>query len=184
MFGLLIVFGMVEGAVTTWLTIQFNRIRSYESVSIRDRIRFLAFTSWSTVAFSFIYLLLFVHSASTGSALTSVFSHLIFLGFTWILWTAGAGSLTSSLGGGINCTKVQRNVVYCNQLNAAEGFAWIEWLLTTFLLAVICYCWVRGSRRGEALRGLGGQLVERHKVERKTEHRSAHLELGTTPQQE
>ncbi|PVF91932.1 hypothetical protein CPB86DRAFT_744988 [Serendipita vermifera] len=156
LFGLLILFGIVEGAVTTWLTVHFNRNHNYGSVAIRDRVRFLVFTSWWTVFFSFIYLLLFLHSASTGSALTSVASHLIFLGFTWILWTAGTGSLTAALGGGINCSTVQRNVVYCNQLNAAEGFGWAEWLLTTIALVIACWCAVRASKRGDGLRG---QLV-------------------------
>ncbi|PVF96599.1 hypothetical protein CPB86DRAFT_786818 [Serendipita vermifera] len=181
MFGFLILFGIIEGSVTTWLIVQFNRYHSYPSVSIRDRIGFLVFTSWWTIFFSSTYLLLFVHSASTGSALTSVASHLVFLGLTWILWTAGTGSLTSALGGGINCTTIRRNVVYCNQLNAAEGFAWVEWLLTTILLAIACYCGVRAFRRGE---GLGGQLVVNDKIERWAKQRPSHLELDAhQPQQ-
>ncbi|KAG8788617.1 hypothetical protein FRC15_003141 [Serendipita sp. 397] len=126
-FALLILFSIVEGAITTWITVQYGKNHNYDSISIRDRVRLLVVASWWTVFFGFIYLLLFLHSARTGSDLTSVLSHLIFLGLTWILWTAGAASLTSSLGGGINCSKVDRNVVYCNQLNAAEGFAWVDW---------------------------------------------------------
>jgi hypothetical protein len=46
---------------------------------------------------------------------------------TWIFWTAGVASITTSLGGGINCANNSRKIVYCDQLNAAEAFAWIEW---------------------------------------------------------
>ncbi|CAG7846982.1 SubName: Full=Uncharacterized protein {ECO:0000313/EMBL:CCA70702.1} [Serendipita indica DSM 11827] len=155
-FGLLILFGIVEGAITTWLTVKYNRNHNYGSISIRDRVRLLVFTSWFTVLFSFIYLLLFLHSASTGSVLTSVASHLIFLGFAWILWTAGVASLTAAIGGGINCSTVNRNVVYCNQLNAAMGFGWAEWLLVTGILVTVIICGIRAFRRGDGARG---QLV-------------------------
>ncbi len=49
---------------------------------------------------------------------------------TWIFWTAGVASITTALGGGINCTTTPRRIVYCDQLNAAEAFAWIEWYAT------------------------------------------------------
>lgn len=153
MFGLLIFFGIIEGAITTWLTVMYNNYNNYDSVSIRDRIRLLCFTSWWTVFFSFIYLLLFLHSASTGSILTSVASHLIFLAFTWLLWTAGVASLTAGLGGGLNCANLPRDIAYCSQLNAAEAFGWIEWLLTTLLISVVFICGIRSRRRGEGARG-------------------------------
>lgn len=53
-------------------------------------------------------------------------SHFHSLGFTWIMWTAAAAAITEMLGGGLNC-KLQDTFVYCNQLNALEAFAWVEW---------------------------------------------------------
>ena len=67
---------------------------------------------------------------------------------TWIFWTAGAIAITVELGGGLNCSYVfhsmssplsqtnpypllpsrtQSVFIYCGQLNALEGFAWIIW---------------------------------------------------------
>lgn len=48
----------------------------YFSLTERDRVRYTLFASIWTVVFSFLYLVLFMHSA-TGSVLTSVASHLI-----------------------------------------------------------------------------------------------------------
>ncbi|KAG8683747.1 hypothetical protein FRC09_015876 [Ceratobasidium sp. 395] len=151
-FGLLIFFGIIEGAIATWLTTRFNQHHNYLNTSVRDRVRLLTFTSWWTVLFCAILLAIFMRSP-TGSIATSVLAHLVFLGITWVLWTAGAASITAALGGGINCSRVQEQVVYCNQLNALEGFAWVEWILTTFAIFVVIICAVRSMRRGDGARG-------------------------------
>lgn len=67
-------------------------------------------------------------SASTHLTLelTCAFLRSCSLGLTWLLWTASAAAVTEMLGGGLNC-KFQDFFVYCNQLNALEAFAWIEW---------------------------------------------------------
>ena len=44
-FGLLVFFGIIEGSITTWLTVNYNRKHNYGSISIRDRVRLLVFTS-------------------------------------------------------------------------------------------------------------------------------------------
>ncbi|KAF8604015.1 hypothetical protein BDV93DRAFT_537892 [Ceratobasidium sp. AG-I] len=151
-FGLLVFFGIIEGAIATWLTARFKQHHNYLNISVRDRTHLILFTSWWTVLLSAIFLGLFMHSA-TGSVATSVLAHLVFLGITWVLWTAGAASITASLGGGINCSKTSDQITYCNQLNALEGFAWVEWVLTTFALFVVLICAVRSSRRGDGTRG-------------------------------
>ncbi|KAG9085187.1 hypothetical protein FRC07_013438, partial [Ceratobasidium sp. 392] len=102
-FGLLIFFGIIEGAIATWLTTRFNRHHNYLNLGVRDRTRLLTFTSWWTVLFCAILLAFFLRSP-TGSIATSVLVHLVFLGITWVLWTAGAASITAALGGGINCS--------------------------------------------------------------------------------
>jgi len=151
LFGGLVLFGIIEGSVTTWLTVQFNANNNYLDVAVRDRIRFLVFASWWTVFFCSMYGALFVHSP-TG-IMTSALSHGVFLFLTWIFWTAGVASITTALGGGINCSTTTRPVVYCNQLNAAEGFAWVEWVLTTVAFAVVIICGIRSLRRGDGTRG-------------------------------
>ncbi|KAJ7684383.1 hypothetical protein DFH06DRAFT_1027258 [Mycena polygramma] len=150
-FGLIILFGLIELALSAWLTSRFNMLHNERSLSERDRVRFALFTSIWTVVFSGLMLVLFWHS-SDGSILTSVLAHLVFLGFTWIMWTAAAAAVTEMLGGGLNC-KLQDSYVYCNQLNALEGFAWLEWLLVTFAIIVVLVRGIAAARRGDGYRG-------------------------------
>ncbi|KAJ7491028.1 hypothetical protein FB451DRAFT_1124642 [Mycena latifolia] len=153
-FGLIILFGVFELALSAWLTSRFNMLHNERSPSERDRVRFALFTSTWTIFFSGLILILFWHSAD-GSVLTSVLSHLVFLGFTWIMWTATAAAVTEMLGGGLNC-KSQDVYVYCNQLNALEAFAWVEWLLITFAVIFVLVRGIIAARRGD---GYGGALI-------------------------
>ncbi|CAE6447540.1 unnamed protein product [Rhizoctonia solani] len=140
-FGLLIFFGIIDGAIAAWLTHRYKERHDWINVSVRDRVYLLLFTAWWTVLFS-------------GKPLfASILVHLAFLGITWVFWTAGAASLTASLGGGINCSRVAEQIVYCNQLNALMGFAWVEWALTTIAIFVVIICAIRSARRGDGTRG-------------------------------
>ncbi|KAJ7700795.1 hypothetical protein B0H17DRAFT_976866 [Mycena rosella] len=150
-FGLMILFGLFELALSAWLTSRFNMLHNERTTSERDRVRFALFTSTWTIFFSGLMVALFWHSAD-GSVLTSVLSHLVFLGFTWILWTATAAAVTEMLGGGLNC-KTQDVYVYCNQLNALEAFAWVEWLLVTFAIIFVLVRGIAAARRGDGYRG-------------------------------
>jgi len=156
LFGLIIFLAIIEGSIATWLAVRFNQHHNYSSTSVRDRARFLAFVSWWTVFFSIWFLVLFLHSASSGSVLTSVGAHGIFLFITWILWTAGAASITAAIGGGYDCSNIEFDVPYCNQLNALMGFAWAIWLLIAIALIVVILRGISSARRGD---GLKGQLV-------------------------
>jgi len=151
-FGLLIFFSLIELIIAAWLVAKFNTHHNPLSSAVSTRTRFLLFTSIWTVVGSALLLILFMHSA-TGSVMTSVASHLVFLTFTWIFWTAGAASITSALGGGLNCS---RHFVYCGQLNSLEAFAWIVWILTTFAFAVVIFRGISAAKRGD---GYKGQLV-------------------------
>ncbi|THH13686.1 hypothetical protein EW146_g6573 [Bondarzewia mesenterica] len=153
-FGLLILFGIIELAIASWLTSRFNLRHDFPSLAVRDRTRFIIFASSWTIFFSFLYGILFLHSSSTGSLLTSVASHLFIFFFTWVFWTAAAASITAALGGGLNCD--HSGIVYCSQLNALEAFAWVEWVLTTFAIVSVLFLGVRALRRGDGYRG---QLV-------------------------
>jgi len=154
-FGLMILFGIIELAISAWLVSRFNANHDYVSISERDRVRYLLFVSCWTIVFSFLFLILFLHSASTGSIMTSVGSHGIYLLLTWLLWTAGVAAITENLGGGLSCSN-NRRFVYCNQLNALMVFAWIEWSLVTITLAFVLVRGIVVARRGD---GYGSQLV-------------------------
>ncbi|KAF9260737.1 hypothetical protein L218DRAFT_1002475 [Marasmius fiardii PR-910] len=153
-FGLLILFGVIELAISAWLTSRFTKRHDYLDLTERDRVRYILFASTWTVALSSLYALLFWLSSS-GSKLTNSLSHLIYLLLTWVIWTAGAAAVTVMLGGGLNCND-PTGYAYCGQLNALEAFAWIEWLLTTIALIVVILRAITVARRGD---GIGGSLV-------------------------
>lgn len=147
--GLIILFSIIQLAVSAWLTSRFNARHDYFSVTERDRTRFILFASIWTTVLSSCYLLFFF--AMPTNPLSSVLSLMVFLILTWIFWTAGAASITATLGGGLNCS--QTIFVYCGQLNAMEAFAWILWILTTLLLIVVAIRGILAARRGDGVRG-------------------------------
>jgi len=149
-FGLIIFFSMIELAISAWLVSHFNKHRNYTDRSENDRTRFLLFASIWTLFFSVGYTVLFWIAPS--SVLASVASHGIVLFFTWLFWTAGAAAITAELGGGLNCS-TQNTFVYCGQLNALEGFAWVIWVLVTFAIIVVFIRGVTAARRGDGFRG-------------------------------
>ncbi|KAF9007954.1 hypothetical protein BDQ17DRAFT_1539681 [Cyathus striatus] len=153
-FSFLILFAIIELSISAWLVSRFNAHHNYQNTTERDRVRYVLFCSTWTVVFSCLYLVLFLHSA-TGSVLTSVASHTIFLSLSWILWVAAAAAVTQMLGGGLNC-KTQDLFQYCGQLNALEGFAWLIWILLTFIFIVVLIRGISAARRGD---GYGGGLV-------------------------
>jgi len=156
LLGLIITIGIVELGISGFLTGRYNSRHDYPNRSIRDRARFLLFASIWTVFIGLFYLVLFLHSSS-GSILTSVGSHLAFFALSWVFWTSGAAAITAALGGGHNCSTLKYHLPYCNQLNALEGFAWVEWILFTFGLIVVIALAIRSIRRGG---GYDDQLVD------------------------
>ncbi|KAI0029451.1 hypothetical protein K488DRAFT_56328 [Vararia minispora EC-137] len=152
--GLLTLFSIVELCITAWLQAHYNAHHNYPNLSTRDRTTFLLFASSWTIFFSLAFITLFMHSASTGSVLTSVASHFVIFFMTWVFWTAGAASITSALGGGIDCSNA--GIPYCDQLMAEMAFAWICWAFVTIFLIAILGLGIRTIRRGSGYRG---QLV-------------------------
>ncbi|KAJ7193258.1 hypothetical protein GGX14DRAFT_478897 [Mycena pura] len=150
MMGLLITFAIVELSLAAWLTAQFNRHHNQSSNTERDRVRFTLFASVWTVIFASLFVVLFTLSP-TGSVLSSVIAHLVFLSLTWLIWTAAAAAITENLSGGLNCS-TQIRFVYCGQLNALEAFAWIIWILVTLSIIFVTVRGVMGSRRGNGVR--------------------------------
>ncbi|KAG6330162.1 hypothetical protein ID866_8926 [Astraeus odoratus] len=148
-FGLILFFSVIQLAISAWLTSRFDARHDYFSVDERDRTRFILFSSIWTVVVSSVYLLFFFMFPST--VMSSVLSHIVLLVLTWIFWTAGAASITSTLGGGLNCSDTV--FAYCGQLNAMEAFAWILWILVTFLVIVVAIRGIMAARRGDGVRG-------------------------------
>ncbi|KAF8131523.1 hypothetical protein EV363DRAFT_1164973 [Boletus edulis] len=138
--GSLIVFSIIELSISAFLVAQFNRHHNYFSTDERDRTAFLLFASIWTIVLSALYMSFFFIVPDNVLLLT------------WIFWTAGAASITAALGGGLNCVN-QTVFVYCGQLNALEGFAWVIWIIVTFAIIVVAIRGVIAARRGDGLRG-------------------------------
>lgn len=68
---------------------------------------------------------------------------------------AGAAAITNSLGGGLHCSNYP-GLAHCNQLNSAEAFAWINFIIVTFALFVIVFVGSKSARNGN---GFGGALI-------------------------
>jgi hypothetical protein len=149
-FGWLILFSIIELSISAFLISQFNRYGNYFSTDERDRTAFLLFASIWTIVLSSLYMFFFF--IMPDSVINSVGSHMSFLLVTWIFWTAGAASITATLGGGLNCG-TQFVFVYCGQLNALETFAWMIWIMVTFSIVVVAIRGVIAARRGDGLKG-------------------------------
>jgi hypothetical protein len=55
---------------------------------------------------------------------------------TWVLWLAAAASMTTALGGSLDCS-TETYFLYCGQLNAIEAFAWLMWYVPYLLVSFI-----------------------------------------------
>lgn len=65
-----------------------------------------------------------------------IWNNIYSLFLMWILWLAAAAAITQILGGALNCY-IQTYVVYCSQLNALQGFAWLIWCVAVPLRHLI-----------------------------------------------
>jgi len=154
MFGGIIVFSIIEMCIAAWITAKYNAHHNFPNSGLRARVRYILFVSIWTVLLGSVYLGVFLTMA--GSMITSVFSHFIFLSVTWIFWLAAAAALTQSVGGSLDCD-IQTKFVYCGHLNALEGFAWLIWVLLTFMLILVLIRGIIAGRRGD---GVAAPMVE------------------------
>jgi len=150
-FGVLLIVSLIELCIAAWITAKYNTNHNFPTSSTRAQVRYLLFMSIWTIVFGTVYLVGFFVAAN--SVFVSVASHfflcvlshsichlnrlIVFfpnqnfmrniiysLFLTWILWLAAAAAITQTLGGALNCHN-QTYFVYCSQLNALEGFAWL-----------------------------------------------------------
>jgi len=154
MYGGIIVFSIIEMCIAAWITAKYNANHNSPNSGLRARVRYILFVSIWTILASSVYLGLFLTMA--GSVISSVASHIVYLSVTWIFWLAAAAALTQSVGGSLNCS-TQTKFVYCGQLNALEGFAWLIWVLLTFMLIFVLIRGIKVAKRGD---GVAGPMVE------------------------
>ena len=69
----------------------------------------------------------------------------------WIFWLAAIASYTAALGGGKRCGV--DDILYCNQLVAAEAFGWIEWILLSVFVIFLVLIGAGSIRRGDRVSG-------------------------------
>ncbi|KAG1738517.1 hypothetical protein EDB19DRAFT_895081 [Suillus lakei] len=147
-FSLIVFFGIIEFAISAWLTSQFNAYHNYFSLAGRDCTRFLLFTSMWTIVFSIHHVFFFF--PLSDNVLSSTASHIFFLFLTWAFWTAGAASITAALGEQLN-RNTQSFFTYCGQLVALEVFAWVILVLVTFAIFVVYIRGVLARSRGDGV---------------------------------
>ncbi|KAF8185701.1 hypothetical protein BJ912DRAFT_190176 [Pholiota molesta] len=149
-FGSLVVFSIIEMCISAWVTAKYNAHHNFPTSGTRARVRYILFCSVWTIVLGSAYMAVFL--AAAGSIFASVASHFIFLFITWILWLAAAAALTQTLGGALNCT-TQSFFVYCGQLSAMEGFAWLIWVVLTFVLVAVLIRGVWSAKQGDGYKG-------------------------------
>jgi len=149
-FGFIIIFAIIEMCISAWVTSRYNTLHNFPRTATRARVRYILFCSLWTIVIGTPYLVIFLVAAS--SILSSVASHFVFLFITWVLWLAAAAALTQNLGGALNC-KTQTLFVYCGQLSAMEGFAWLIWVVLTFVFAAVLVRGIWSAKQGDGVRG-------------------------------
>ncbi|KIM49745.1 hypothetical protein M413DRAFT_15625 [Hebeloma cylindrosporum] len=149
-FGALIVFSIIEMSIAAWITAKYNAHHNFPTSGTRARVRYAIFVSVWTIIFGTLYLIGFLTAPT--SIFSSVVSHFFFLFITWILWMAAAAVITQTLGGALNC-HVQTYFIYCGHLNALSGFAWLIFVLISFMLLFVIIRGVVSKREGETLTG-------------------------------
>jgi hypothetical protein len=145
-FGVLVLAAIIEMCIAAWITAKYNANHNFPNSDLQARVRYILFASIWTVVLGSMYLVLFIFM--TGHKIASVGSHFVFLLLTWIFWLAAAAALTQALGGALNC-RIQDTFVYCAHLNALGGFAWLIWIVLTFMLLFVVIRGIMGARRGD-----------------------------------
>ncbi|BEJ13838.1 hypothetical protein CspHIS471_0310120 [Cutaneotrichosporon sp. HIS471] len=101
-----------------------------------------------------IYLAFFFVS---GPWVSSVLSHIIYVGFTWLLWLSGAASFTRSIGDSRRCAGASARP-HCGQNIAAEAFAWIEFIIFSIVLTMMGFVACTMARRDDRLSAPVGRV--------------------------
>ncbi|GAA6029647.1 hypothetical protein JCM8097_000983 [Rhodosporidiobolus ruineniae] len=146
-FSFLILFSLIEWAIAAWLVAHFNKHGAPNS-SVNGKVRFLLFTGLWTFVFSIVYVIGFLKA--TTSFAFSIASHAVWIFITWVFWLSGAAAITAALGS--NWHGGNSDTLY-----ALEGFAWLNWIIVTFLFIGVIFTGFRSARSGN---GFGGAMVD------------------------
>ncbi|BEI82955.1 hypothetical protein CcaverHIS002_0308230 [Cutaneotrichosporon cavernicola] len=149
-----LLLAVIEGCITAFLVSRNNSDDWWVGSSLHGRTRFLLFTSWWTVVLNSIYLAFFFVS---GPWFSSVLSHIIYVGFTWLLWLSGAASFTRSIGGGRHCAGAS-SMPHCSLNIAAEALAWVEFIIFSIFLTMMGFVAGTMARRGDRLSASEGMV--------------------------
>ena len=90
--------------------------------------------------------------ASVGGVLTSIAGHLIVIFLTWVFWLSGAAALTAHTGGSFSCAAKPYPFPYCNSTKALTAFAWIGWIILSFMLAMVITIGAGAFRGGRSVK--------------------------------
>ncbi|KAI8460260.1 hypothetical protein BY996DRAFT_4574955 [Phakopsora pachyrhizi] len=141
LYALILLFSIIEFLLTAVLISDYER-GDYPNDSIRDRIRFILFSScWNIV---FIPIILVASLRATNSFIASATLNLALSAITWIFWLSAAASWTHALGGTLHCgdiflmgQTINISIPYCEALVTVQAFSWMIWITLTGALACV-----------------------------------------------
>ncbi|PWN54494.1 hypothetical protein IE53DRAFT_336976 [Violaceomyces palustris] len=142
------IISFIVAVIASTLVTDYNSKNNAPSMGVENAVRFLVFAGWWGFLFSIIYVGLFL--TGKGGVITSIAGHGIWIFVTWVFWMAGAAALTDRIGGGQDCGN--SFLVYCNSTSALMAFAWIGWIILTFMLAVVAFIGGGAFRGGKSVK--------------------------------
>ncbi|KAH9824935.1 hypothetical protein DFH28DRAFT_942277 [Melampsora americana] len=155
-FSFIILFSFIEFLISSILISNYNSNDSYFSDDIRDRLKFLLFTSIWSLSLTSLYL--YGSFKLSSSIFFSLISHSIFLFISWIFWFSASISISHSLNG-LSCgdlflidSRINVGIRYCDSLKAIEAFAWIQWITLTLVLGYIGWIGSKALKSGTGLK--------------------------------
>jgi len=150
--GFVLLFALIEMIITAVLVSSYNSTDSYPDGSYKGAIRFLLFTSiWTLVTGGGLLAAFFL---ATSSIVASIASFGAWAALTWLFWMAGAAAITAATSGSLHCH--HSALAHCYQLQATEGFAWIQFILFVLFIGLLIFLGVRSSRNGN---GFAGSMI-------------------------
>ncbi|SPO25669.1 uncharacterized protein UTRI_03034 [Ustilago trichophora] len=149
-FGLFTGVAFIVAVIASTLVHDYNVNNNAPTMGINNATRFLLFAGWWGFIVGIVYTGLFL--ASVGGVITSIAGHAISIFLTWIFWLAGAAALTDRTGGSFSCADKGYPFPYCNSTKALTAFAWIGWIILTFMLAMVIAIGAGAFRGGRSMK--------------------------------
>ncbi|CAE6448254.1 unnamed protein product [Rhizoctonia solani] len=141
---LMVLVDVIEGTITIRLSMVLTEHWDFNQTVLSDRIRFVCFTSWWTMAglLAVIPIELAWAGAEPSRAVGQIVISVFFL--TWIFWTAGAGSISTIIWPREGPDCIIENFPYCKYTQGVLGLAWFMWIMVTVQgVYLICQAYKR-----------------------------------------